>query len=105
MIRQRAIPDTTLEDGLDRQNLTLLRKRFLSINTDRLERMRSALNSHQQLCLDALPLLFHTNHPMMPGFVSQLLPQRAATQPSPKAARRRVYSVVLQQVPLRPVKP
>lgn len=76
MIRQRAIPDTTLEDGLDRQNLTLLRKRFLSINTDRLERMRSALNSHQQLCLDALPLLFHTNHPMMPGFVSRSTPAR-----------------------------
>lgn len=75
-VKQRAIPDSTLDEGLDRQNLTILHKRFLAINSDRLGRMRSALNDHQQLCLDALPLLFHTNHPMMPGFVSRSTPAR-----------------------------
>lgn len=83
--KQRAIPDSTLEDGLDRQNLALLHKRFLAINSARLDRMRSALNPHQQLCLDVLPLLFHTNHPMMPGFVSRHTPARLSNFKPDKA--------------------
>lgn len=65
-----------IRDGFDRQNLSVLRKRFLAINADRLARMRGALSDRQQLFLDALPLLFHTNHPMMPGYVSRQTPSR-----------------------------
>lgn len=64
----------SIHDGLDRQNLTKIRKRFLAINQDRLTRMRDALTVRQQLVLDAIPLLFHTNHPMMPGFESRDTP-------------------------------
>ncbi len=63
-----------IEDGLDRQNIATLHKRFMAINADRLERMRGALPDRHQLFLDVLPLLFHTNHPMMPGFVSHNTP-------------------------------
>lgn len=55
-------------------NLAELRKRFLSINKDRLKRTRVALNHRQEIFLDALPLLFHCNHPMLPGFVSHSTP-------------------------------
>ncbi|PCK09749.1 MAG: adenylate cyclase [Alteromonadaceae bacterium] len=59
-----------LEQGIDRHNLNVLKKRFLSINANRLERMRNALSERKRIFLDLLPLLFHTNHAMMPGFVS-----------------------------------
>lgn len=65
-----------IEDGLDRQNIAQLNKRFLAVNDDRLERMRGALSDRQQLFMDVLPLLFHTNHHMMPGFVSRQTPSR-----------------------------
>ncbi len=67
-----------IEDGLDRQNIALLNKRFLAVNDDRLERMRGALSDRQQLFMDVLPLLFHSNHPMMPGFVSRQTPSRVS---------------------------
>lgn len=63
-----------IDDGLDRQNLATLRKRFLSINEDRLTRLRSGLNDRQLLFLEVLPLLFHSNHMMMPGYVSRQTP-------------------------------
>ncbi len=63
-----------IEDGLDRQNLTQLRQRFLTINNDRLARLRDALSERQQLFVNVLPLLFHTNHPMMPGYISGTTP-------------------------------
>lgn len=65
-----------IEDGLDRQNIATLHRRFMEINADRLERMRGSLPDRHQLFLDILPLLFHTNHPMMPGYVSHNTPAR-----------------------------
>ena len=71
---QHAFNTEIIEDGLDRQNLATLRKRFLSINDNRLERMRAGLTDRQKQFLDLLPLLFHTNHMMMPGYVSRQTP-------------------------------
>lgn len=71
-----AIDPGEIEDGLDRQNLTRIRRRFVAINSDRLDRLRNALTERQQTVLDALPLLFHTNHPMMPGFDARNTPSR-----------------------------
>lgn len=68
------IPTRPIEDGLDRQNLSILRKRFLAVNGDRLERMRQALAPRHRLILNALPIIFHTNHPMMPGFTNRRTP-------------------------------
>ncbi|MFT7559396.1 MAG: adenylate cyclase class 1 [Flavobacteriales bacterium] len=73
-VKPSLIPTRPISDSFDRQNLAILRKRFLAINNDRLGRMRQALNSRHQLILDALPMLFHCNHPMMPGFVSRDTP-------------------------------
>lgn len=75
-MKSHAIHAETIDQGLDRQNLMTVRKRFLAINQNRLTRLRNALGDRQQMVLDALPLLFHTNHPMMPGFVSRNTPSR-----------------------------
>ncbi|WP_245929246.1 class I adenylate cyclase [Agarilytica rhodophyticola] len=67
-----------IENGLDLQNAIALRQRFMAINEDRLERMRGALSDRQQVFMDSLALLFHVNHPMLPGFVSRQTPARVA---------------------------
>lgn len=63
-----------LEDGIDRKQLTALRARFLSVNAARLERTRLVMSPRQQAVLTLLPLLFHVNHPMLPGYVSGTTP-------------------------------
>lgn len=61
-------------DDSDRQSLASVRKRFLLANSDRLHRTRMGLTHQQDIFLCALPLLFHCNHPMLPGFVSHNTP-------------------------------
>ena len=59
-----------IDEGIDRKELARLRGRFLSLNQTRLQRASSALSTRQQLVLRLLPLLFHVNHPLLPGYVS-----------------------------------
>lgn len=51
-----------------------VRHRFLQLNHARLERARDALRKRQRDVLDVLPLLFHINHAMLPGFVTKDTP-------------------------------
>jgi adenylate cyclase class 1 len=71
---QQAVDTDSKADGSDRRSLGELRKRFLRINADRLHRTRLALNHQQDVFLCVLPLLFHCNHPMLPGYVSHGTP-------------------------------
>lgn len=48
--------------------------RFEAINRERLRRIRAALTQRQRDFVEMLPLLFHSNHPMLPGYVSQNTP-------------------------------
>ncbi len=81
----KRIPTYGIEDGFDRQNLSVVRKRFAAINADRLQRMHRALAERHQLFLDVLPMLFHCNHPMLPGFVSRTVPAKiSGFKPSEK---------------------
>ncbi len=66
-----ARPLNPLEDMSD---LKKIRRRFQIINQERLNRTRDSLRQSQKDFLDALPLLFHVNHPMFPGYVSQNAP-------------------------------
>ena len=63
-----------LEEGIDRKVLTALRARFLTLNAARLDRTRLSMSSRQQAVLTLLPLLFHVNHPILPGYVSSATP-------------------------------
>ncbi|MBH3411859.1 class I adenylate cyclase [Pseudomonas putida] len=67
-----------LDEGIARKVLATLRARFLHINQCRLERAMEGLSSRQQLVLTLLPLLFHVNHPLLPGYVSGATPAGVA---------------------------
>jgi adenylate cyclase class 1 len=63
-----------LDEGIDRKVLGQLRSRFLTLNQGRLARANEGLSSRQQSVLTLLPLLFHVNHPLLPGYVSGSTP-------------------------------
>ena len=60
--------------NLDKAQQRQILKRFLQITLGRLARIRLDLNKEQQLFLDALPVLLHTNHPNFPCYVSEYTP-------------------------------
>lgn len=61
--------------GIDRKRLKQIRQRFMQVNLARLTRTRQSLSRQQQAYLDLLPLFFHVNHPILPGFVSRSCPK------------------------------
>ncbi|MBE0484667.1 class I adenylate cyclase [Marinobacter sp.] len=66
------------EDGIDRKTLRRLRDRFLLVNRQRWERAGSALTYRQRVVLELLPLVFHLNHPSLPGYLDGDCPQGIA---------------------------
>lgn len=69
---------SSIDEGVDRKTLKTLKKRFMQVNAERLERARLGLGVRQRQFIDLLPLLFHCNHPMLPGYVSHLAPSGVA---------------------------
>ncbi|MET0379565.1 MAG: class I adenylate cyclase, partial [Spongiibacteraceae bacterium] len=65
---------STLDEGVDRKRLRQIKQRFMGVNQARLQRARTGLDARQLIFLDVLPLLFHSNHPMLPGYVSHQTP-------------------------------
>ena len=61
-------------DGVDRKLLKQVRDRFVLVNDRRLERTYESLTSRQADILRILPLLYHVNHPLLPGYVSKVAP-------------------------------
>ncbi|WP_455209758.1 class I adenylate cyclase [Kaarinaea lacus] len=55
-------------------DIKAIKKRFLDINRERLRRTQNALRWKQRDFLDLLPIFFHINHAMLPGFVSKNTP-------------------------------
>lgn len=56
------------------QDLDSIRKRFLLLNMERMNRTRETLRSRQRDVMDMLPLLFHVNNASFPGYVSAETP-------------------------------
>lgn len=63
-----------ISEGIDRKQLAQLKQRFLTLNQNRFERACTSLSERQQQFIQLLPLLFHINHPMLPGYVSGTTP-------------------------------
>ncbi|WP_339456517.1 class I adenylate cyclase [Pseudomonas sp. EA_65y_Pfl1_P120] len=63
-----------LEEGIDRKVLAQLRARFMALNEGRMARAIEGLTPRQQSVLTLLPLFFHVNHPLLPGYVSGSTP-------------------------------
>jgi len=55
-------------------DVNTIKKRFLALNRDHLNRAADALRGRQRDFLDILPLLFHANHPIFPGFITKNTP-------------------------------
>ena len=51
-----------------------IKQRFHDLNKARLRRTLSELRQRQREFVDLLPLLYHINHPMLPGYVSKSTP-------------------------------
>ena len=62
-------PHADADEGLDRKVLAQVRKRFVQVNRDKLERLRRAAREREADLIDLLPLLWHVNHPSLPGWV------------------------------------
>ncbi len=59
---------------IDRFQVLQIKKSFVAINQYRIERAKQSLDTRHQDLVDILPLLFHVNHPTLPGYVSQTTP-------------------------------
>lgn len=57
-------------EDISKKDLQSIIKRFKNLNQLRLQRVQSFFQARQQIFLDILPLLFHQNHPLLPGFTS-----------------------------------
>ena len=70
--------------------------RFLVLNRERLRRVQASLTPRQRDFLEVLALLFHINHPSLPGYVSRDVPaginDYSPTEPVLRAAKRIVRS-------------
>ena len=57
-------------EEISKKDLHALAQRFKYFNQSRLQRVREFFQPRQRDFLNLLPLIFHINHPLLPGFVS-----------------------------------
>ncbi|BAZ92720.1 adenylate cyclase [Thiohalobacter thiocyanaticus] len=90
---------------MDGVQLRHVQRRFMVINQDRLKRVYAGLRDRHRLFLDLLPLLFHINHPMLPGYLSSKAPAGLSDYKPNKrtldAARKLSKSFTYQQRSVR----
>lgn len=60
--------------GTTLSEVTSIKRHFMSINRERLRRAQGSLRQRQRDFLDILPLLFHVNNPLLPGYISDTTP-------------------------------
>ncbi len=81
-----------MNDEVDGKALIAIVQRFQRHHALRYQQSRRRMSASQRLLLEALPILYHSNHPGLPGFVSHRTPCGIAHyRPSPlslAAARR-----------------
>lgn len=61
-------------EAIDRKQLSKIKQHYHQLNQVRYQRTLDALSPRQQQFLALLPLLFHVNHPMLPGYSNRLTP-------------------------------
>jgi len=75
-----------LNDEIDRKALTGIVQRFRRHHALRYQQSGRRMPAKQRAVLQALPLLYHWNHPALPGFVSHATPAGLACyEPTPEA--------------------
>lgn len=77
-----------LKEGIGRKELQTICRRFFGLHRERLRLIEEELYGNQMEFLELLPLLFHINHPTLPGFVNTRTPAGIADfAPSQKILR------------------
>lgn len=61
-------------EDISTKDLQAIAQRFKNLNQMRQQRVQDFLQPRQQVFLHLLPLLFHQNHPLLPGFISSETP-------------------------------
>jgi adenylate cyclase class 1 len=87
--QERSIKKITLRaaDGdISKKDLRLIKQRFMNLHKIKMQRASEAITPRQQIFLDLLPLLFHVNHPVLPGYVSGKTPAGIADYSPSKTA-------------------
>lgn len=88
-----------------RSALDAVISRFRVLNTQRMQRMLDTLPARQGDFLYLLPLLFHTNHPLLPAYVSPNAPAGVAnympSEETRKCAARMVRNFSMQSSAMR----
>lgn len=67
-------PDTTPDREFDPAALGALVRRFRHLHGERLARTAARLPERQRRVLEALPMLYHRNHPSLPGYAGPDVP-------------------------------
>lgn len=75
-----------LEDNFSRQDVEKIRRQFLAIHRERLRRILEEIPQGQHDFFQLLPLLFHINHPLLPGFINTETPAGIPDYHPPQAA-------------------
>jgi adenylate cyclase class 1 len=61
-------------EDIDRKSLAAIVRRFQNLHRLQLQRIQAYQTPRQRSFLDLLPLLFHCNYPLLPGYVSSETP-------------------------------
>jgi len=88
-------------DEIDQKQLKTYRDDFLKLSRLRFSRMESSMSPRQVDRLQLLPLLFHVNHPMLPGYVDKLTP-RGLPNYSPSKEEKRLAKSLSQSFKYKP---
>ena len=82
-----------LTEGL--VTVSAIKQRFLLLNRERLRRAQDSMRERQRDFLDLLPLLFHVNHPILPGYVGNECPVGVSDYRPSKRALHAVKKIAI----------
>jgi adenylate cyclase class 1 len=85
---------------ISKKDLKVVKQRFLNLHKLKMQRALDALSPRQKIFLELLPLLFHVNHPVLPGYISSkapagiadYAPSKLAIEKAKKLSKGFVYS-------------
>jgi adenylate cyclase class 1 len=82
----------SFDEGISRKDLRTIQQRFLRLHRERLGRILNELSTRKRDFINLLPLLFHINHPLLPGYVRndtpKGLPDYSPSRQTLQAARK-----------------
>jgi len=85
--------DDDKDSGLDRKQMADIKRRFIRLNKQRLQRMRKSMPDHQHDFSDIITLAIHENHPILPGYVNKEVPSGISDYTPGKVAIRAVKCI------------